>query len=130
MPGPVGNPQCFEGLIEAFFPLVGIHTGQDQGEFDVFGGGQARHKVEKLKDKPDFVTADGRLLRVVQSGRVHVIQPVDTAVWVVKQADERVPDLVADWGISSGGYVVGDRQTYDAVAAKPDAAKAETTGES
>lgn len=41
---------------------------------------------------------------------------------VTKQADSRVPDLVADWGISSGGYVTGDRQTYETVAAKADTA--------
>jgi hypothetical protein len=44
--------------------------------------------MEKLKNKSDLVTADGCLPDLVQFGRVPIVQPVDTIVRSVQQADD------------------------------------------
>ena len=43
-------------------------AGEDHGQLDVLGGGQARHQVEGLEDEADEVAADARQLRRRESG--------------------------------------------------------------
>ncbi len=47
----IENAERTKQILHPFFTLIRRHPGQDQGQFDIFSSCQARHQMEKLKDK-------------------------------------------------------------------------------
>jgi hypothetical protein len=88
--GPVcgagGEPKSFKGGPNTRLTFFGCYTSQDEGQFDVFSGGEARHQMKKLEYKADFVTPRCRLLVITEIRCVHVVKTIEAFVGSIQKA--------------------------------------------
>ncbi len=74
--GPRGQAHRGERVSDPLPPLLGENPGEHHRQFHVSRRRQPRHQVEKLKDKPDLVTAQAGQLQLRQPRRLLARKPV------------------------------------------------------